>query len=136
MESSTCLDEPIALRSFHGKHVHLAANDTVKTRRSASQQPLQFRLSTAKAKEILVLKEIPRLCLTLEAVQLCVQKSVVSGLRSGPGLPLSRKGKSQNNAWPAARTALIRAFIGYVPGGLCYSRVRKIGRATSDVGAT
>lgn len=86
MESSTCLDEPIALESFQGKHVHLAANDTVKTRRSASQQPLQFRLFTAKAKEILVLKEIPRLCLTLEAVQLCVQKSVVSGLCSGPML--------------------------------------------------
>lgn len=71
------LDEPIGLESIQGKPVHIVGNGTVKIRRSASQQPLRFRLSTAKAKEILVLKEIPCLHLTLEAVQLCVQKTVV-----------------------------------------------------------
>ena len=71
------LDEPFAPESIQRKPVHLVASGTVEIRRSASQQPLRFRLSTAKAKEILVLKGIPRLHLTLEAVQLCVQKTVV-----------------------------------------------------------
>ena len=105
------LDKPIALESIQGKTVHLVANGTVKIRRSASQQPLRFRLSTAKAKEILVLKEIPRLRLTLEAVQLCVQKTVVYE-RSIERLLMSE----QREEWMLQVSSELEILGGSIPG--------------------
>ena len=105
------LDEPIALESIQGKPVHLVANGTVKIRRSASQQPLRFRLSTAKSKEILVLKEIPRLRLTLEAVQLCVQKTFVYE-RSIERLLMSE----QRKEWMLQVSSELETLGGSIPG--------------------
>ena len=105
------LDEPFAPESIQGKPVHLVANGTVKIRRSALQQPLRFRLSTAKAKEILVLKEIPCLYLTLEAVQLCVQKTVVYE-RSIERLLMSE----QREEWMLQVLSELETLGGSIPG--------------------
>ena len=69
--------EPVNLESIHGKQVHLVPQGKVSIRRSAPLKPLMFRLTIEKAKEILELKETPRVRLTLEALHLCVNEAIV-----------------------------------------------------------
>jgi hypothetical protein len=63
--------------SLQGKPVHLVLHGDVTIKKPAPQKSLMFRLHTKKAKEILELKEIPRVHLTLEALHLRVNDTII-----------------------------------------------------------
>jgi hypothetical protein len=69
--------KPVELESLQGKPVHLVLHGDITIKKPAPQKSLMFRFHTKKAKEILELKEIPRVHLTLEALHLRVNDTII-----------------------------------------------------------
>lgn len=70
--------KPVELESIQGNLVHLVLHGgDVTIRRPVPQKSLMFRLPKKKAKEILELKEMPHIRLTLEALHLRVNDTII-----------------------------------------------------------